>query len=256
MSPTYPAGVTAYSHDRRSSNACAQPFAKRARSGTDSDMPRIPKRLIALGGLAAAGAAALRRRRAGRPSAPSPSAAPPAPAAAPAGAVAPPPVETPGPSVTPPGRGAGTGSETERAERAEATVPDSEVLRGRRHGSVDDLVDAEAAAAGAEAAMIGGPHLDDAHGDPAMEPVYEAGGGEAEGFEIAEDMLIENASHGDGRAEPISDAFTPEIESDEVTALDGEPDEEKVSEVVEDATEDAEARAEDPGTGPGITHDR
>jgi hypothetical protein len=143
--------------------------------------------------------------------------------------------------VTPPGR---------------ATGPDSETLQGRRHGSIDDLVEAEAAAAAAEAGAIGGPHLDDAHGDPAMEPVYEAGGGEAEGFEAAEDMLIENASHGDGHAEPMSDAFTPERESDEVTALGGEPDEEKVSEVVEDPTENAEERAEDPGTGPGITHDR
>jgi hypothetical protein len=89
-----------------------------------------------------------------------------------------------------------------------------------------------------------------------MEAVYEAGGGEAEGFEAAEDLLIENASHGDGRAEPLSDAFTPELESDEVTALDGEADEEKVSEVVEDATEDPEERAQDPGSGPGITHDR
>lgn len=30
-----------------------------------------------------------------------------------------------------------------------------------------------------------------------MEPVYEAGGGEAEGFEMAEEELIEHASHGD-----------------------------------------------------------
>lgn len=33
--------------------------------------------------------------------------------------------------------------------------------------------------------------------DPAMAPVYEAGGGESEGFEMAEDELIEHASHGD-----------------------------------------------------------
>ena len=225
-------------------------------------MPRIPKRLIALGGLATAGAAVLRRRRAGRPSEPSPSAAPPTTPIPPAAAapattpVAPPPVETPGPSVTPPGRKAGLGSETERAEHATATTPDSEVLQGRRHSSIDDLVEAEAAAAAAEAAAIGGPRLDDAHGDPAMEPVYEAGGGEAEGFEIAEEELIENAAHGDGRAEPISDAFTPELEADEVTAVGGEADEEKVSEVVEDPSERPEEREQDPGTGPGITHER
>jgi hypothetical protein len=234
-------------------------------------MPRFPKRLLALGvaaGGAAGGAAFARKRRAGRAAPPAPSASAPTPPPAPAapappvsttGAtdqapiVAPPPVEAPGPSVTPPQ--AAPGSETERAERAEATTPDSELLRNRAgsRSSVDELVDRETAAAAAEAGSIGGPHLDDAHGDPALEPVYEAGGGEAEGFEIAEEQLIENASHGDGRAEPISDAFTPERESDASTARDGEPDEEKVSEVVADPSEDDE---DDPGTGPGITHDR
>ena len=77
--------------------------------------------------------------------------------------------------------------------------------------------------------------MDDAHGNPAWEAVYEAGGGEAEGFELAEDQLIENASHGDGRGEPMSDAFTPEKESDEVTAVDGEADHERVTEVDEDS---------------------
>jgi hypothetical protein len=226
-------------------------------------MPRFPKRVLVLGGLVAGGAAALRRRRAARPSAPAPSpapstaSAPSAPPVATAGAtattpiVAPPPVETPGPSVTPPGRG--EGSETERAEQAEATTPDSELLRGRVGGTVDELVEQETAAAAAEAGNIGGPHLDDAHGDPAFEPVYEAGGGEAEGFELAEQDLIENATHGDGRADPTGDAFTPELESDEATGLGGEADEEKVSEVVADPDEE---REDDPGAGPGITHDR
>jgi hypothetical protein len=47
----------------------------------------------------------------------------------------------------------------------------------------------------AEAAHIGG----DAGGraDPAWQAVREGGGGEAEGFEDAEDALIEHASHGD-----------------------------------------------------------
>jgi hypothetical protein len=110
------------------------------------------------------------------------------------------------------------GSETERAEAAEAAIsepaPDD-----------DALVAEEEAAAAAEAAGIGGPGVDDAHGDPAMEAVYEAGGGEAEGFEAAEDALVENASHGDGRGDPIRDAFTPEVEADEQTAVDGEADE-------------------------------
>jgi hypothetical protein len=223
-------------------------------------MPRIPKRLIALGGLAAAGTAALRRVRTRRQTSPASSpfpssttpAAPPVSTAGPSASPvdAPPPTEAPGPSVTPPGRGAG--SDTERAERADATTPDADVLQRRAGGPVDELVEAETSAAAAEAAAIGGPRLDDAHGDPAMEAVYEAGGGEAEGFEAAEDELIENATHGDGRAEPASDAFTPEIESDEVTVLDAEADEEKTSEVVDDAAE----RQGEAGSGPGITHER
>ncbi|HET8536006.1 MAG TPA: hypothetical protein VFL73_02385 [Solirubrobacteraceae bacterium] len=124
------------------------------------------------------------------------------------------PADAPGPSVTPPGEG----SETERAEAAERNVPEPPP-------DDDPLVAEEEAAAAAEAAAIGGPHLDDAHGDPAMEPVYEAGGGEAEGFEAAEEELIENASHGDGRGDPVRDAFTPEVEADEATAVDAEADE-------------------------------
>jgi hypothetical protein len=190
-------------------------------------MPRFPKRLLALGGLAAAGTALLRRRRAARPSSPTPSPAPSSPA---------PPVARAAPATPAP-----------------RPVKPAAPKRSR----IDALVEAEAAKAAAEAARIGGPRLHDApDGDPALEPVYEAGGGDAEGFEIAEAELIENASHGDGGAEPQSDAFTPEREADEVTALDGEADEEKVSEVVEDATEDPEERRRDPGSGPGITHER
>jgi hypothetical protein len=125
------------------------------------------------------------------------------------------PTEAPGPSVTPPGRD--SGSETERAEAAEATVP--EPAPGD-----DPLVAEEEAAAAAEAAAIGGPHLHDAD-DPAFEAAYEAGGGESEGFEAAERELEENATHGDGGADPIRDAMTPEVESDERTAVDGDADE-------------------------------
>jgi hypothetical protein len=50
--------------------------------------------------------------------------------------------------------------------------------------------------AAAEAARIGGVAGDE-HLDPARRPVIEGGGGEAEGFEEAEEALIEHASHGD-----------------------------------------------------------
>ena len=188
-------------------------------------MPRIPKRLLALGGLAAAGGAAVvRRRRAERPATPAPSATPSA-AAAPTPPIPPPP-DAPGPSVNPVG---GPASETERREAAEARVPPP------RPGipADDALVEAEEAAAAAEAAAIGGRRRPTGH-DPAMDPVYEAGGGEAEGFELAEADLIENASHGDGRGDPSQDAFTPELEADEVTGIAGEADREHAAEAEDD----------------------
>ena len=48
--------------------------------------------------------------------------------------------------------------------------------------------------------------------DPALEPLIEAGEGESEGFELAEEDLIEAAQHGDSTADPLGDAFTPEID--------------------------------------------
>lgn len=54
----------------------------------------------------------------------------------------------------------------------------------------------EVDAAAAEAASIGGVSGEEGL-PPAQRPVAEAGGGEAEGFEAAEELLIEHASHGD-----------------------------------------------------------
>jgi hypothetical protein len=88
--------------------------------------------------------------------------------------------------------------------------------------------------AAAEARAIGGPPAPDLgpagagdEVDEALRPVYEAGGGEQEGFELAEHDLERNASHDDGEAFPELDAFTPERESDRSTAEYGEPDEEE-----------------------------
>ncbi len=94
----------------------------------------------------------------------------------------------------------------------------------------DDVFVAEQeAAAAAEAASIGG-RVTPETSDPAMEPVYEAGGGEDEGFETAEAELIDNASHGGGGGNPTRDAITPEAETDRSTAVYGEGDEERSSE--------------------------
>jgi hypothetical protein len=116
----------------------------------------------------------------------------------------------------------------------------------------DDLIREEEAAAAADAARIGGRAGDEEDWSPEMRAVYQGGGGEAEGFEIAQGDLVENASHGDGHGDPLSDAFTPEAESDRATAVHGEPDEEDTTEVVRDP----EQGGDDPGEGPKIAAER
>jgi hypothetical protein len=179
-------------------------------------MPRFPKRLLVLG-LFAGGAAFLRSRRAPKAAIPAPAPAAPTPPAPPAPA----PTEVAAEAPVAP---------------APATFEPPAAPKPVVHTD-DAFVAAEEAAAAAEARGIGGPRLDDAHGDEAFEAVYEAGGGESEGFEAAEDALIENATHGSGRADPIGDAFSGEVESDERTAVDGEADDERVSELDEDDTD-------------------
>lgn len=93
------------------------------------------------------------------------------------------------------------------------------------YGDDPDVRD-EAEAAANQAAHIGGD-VEQQSDDPAFEAVEEGGGGESEGFEQAEEELIEGASHGDPQPDPTQAAFTPEAEADEVTAQDGEADEEE-----------------------------
>lgn len=116
---------------------------------------------------------------------------------------------------------------------------------------LEDRIREEEEAAAAEAAGIGGrgSELDV---DPEMAAVYEAGGGEAEGFELAEADLIENASHGEGVGDPLLDAFTPEGEYDLSGVEYGEGDEEDSTGLVLDPDEDPD----DPGAGPGLTSER
>jgi len=96
-----------------------------------------------------------------------------------------------------------------------------------------DFVTREEREAAAEARAIGGIGPDVGGVDPeesvdeALRPVYEAGGGEAEGFELAERDLVRNASHDDGEGFPELDAFSPELESDRSPAEYAEADEEE-----------------------------
>ena len=87
----------------------------------------------------------------------------------------------------------------------------------------DPIAEEEAEAAAAEAAKIGGPTPDDYTDDPAKRPLAEAGEGEAEGFELAEEELIDRAEHGDQKRFPDSDAPPAEEQSG---ATYGEPDQE------------------------------
>jgi hypothetical protein len=79
----------------------------------------------------------------------------------------------------------------------------------------------EEAEAAAEASRIGG-EVPMESADPAREPLVESGEGEAEGFELAEAELEENASHGNQRGFPERDVPPPEERGD---AEYGEPDE-------------------------------
>jgi hypothetical protein len=103
------------------------------------------------------------------------------------------------------------------ANRQEAEVSQLEAERQE-----DPLAEEEAEAAAAEAAEIGGPAPDDPIDDPAERPVVEGGEGQAEGFELAEAELIDNAAHGDQKRFPNRDASPPEEPTN--TAF-GEPDE-------------------------------
>ncbi len=118
----------------------------------------------------------------------------------------------------------------------------------------DDLIREEEAAAAAAAGNIGGRAGDEDDFDPEMRPVYEGGGGVAEGFEQAEGDLIENASHGEGVGNPEADAIDNEhVEAQRSTAAHGEPDELDVTEVRSDPDSEQE---DDPGEGTPIAPDR
>jgi hypothetical protein len=111
--------------------------------------------------------------------------------------------------------------------------------------TTDALVRQEEAAAAAQAGRIGGRAP-----EGGVDPVREAGGGEAEGFEQAEDLLVNNAEHGEGTGIPRPSQMGEEAEPELATY--GEADEEDVTEVVRDPDEPRD----DPGAGPGIAAER
>lgn len=88
----------------------------------------------------------------------------------------------------------------------------------------------EVEAAAVEAGAIGG-HTGDESVDPPERPVAEAGEGVAEGFELAEEELIEAAEHGDSVADPLIDEFAAEDGAGRSVGCFGEADHEESSEV-------------------------
>jgi hypothetical protein len=122
----------------------------------------------------------------------------------------------------------------------------------------DDLLRREEAAAAREARGIGGPppEYEDEQGRPVSEaeraPI-ESGEGVEEGFEVAEEDLVDTASHGDNRYDPETRDFGDEESAGDADVVDAEPDEIDVTETVRDPEAGTD---DDPGEGPGISHDR
>jgi hypothetical protein len=102
-------------------------------------------------------------------------------------------------------------------------------------------------AAAAEAAQIGGVAGDEGL-DPADRPLVEGGEGEAEGFELAEDDLIDHASHGDQHSARVPYYDRDERDEEAGTAQYGEADHEHVSEIDEDAEDDDDPSIADDAT--------
>ena len=122
----------------------------------------------------------------------------------------------------------------------------------------DPLLRREEAAAAREAGGIGGrtPEYEDEEGRDASErdrALIEGGEGVEEGFEVAEEDLVEAASHGENRYDPSTADFGDEESAGDADAISGEPDEIDVTETVRDPEA---GPGEDPGEGPGISHDR
>jgi hypothetical protein len=103
-----------------------------------------------------------------------------------------------------------------------------------------DLEREQEEAAAAEAARIGGSPGDEPYRDGGEEvdeahrPLEEAGQGEAEGFELSEQELIEHASHGDMHAARRAADEASDVSEDARATQGGDADEEQSSELDED----------------------
>jgi hypothetical protein len=104
----------------------------------------------------------------------------------------------------------------------------------------DPLLRREEAAAAREAGGIGGrePEYEDEEGRQASEeerPLIEGGEGVEEGFEVAEEDLVETASHGENRYDPTTADFGDEESAGDADGVAGEADEVEVPDGPEDS---------------------
>ena len=107
--------------------------------------------------------------------------------------------------------------EPEEAKAAEAPFEPEEASPE----ADEDVLREEEDAAAAEAAGIGGRSGMEGM-DEAERASAEHGGGEAEGFEEAEELLVEQAAHGDRAVDPFQAAFPEEAEKEQATYGEGD----------------------------------
>jgi hypothetical protein len=117
----------------------------------------------------------------------------------------------------------------DRPERDEELTDVPALDPAPEDAAVDEAEEEAAAEAGAIGGVTGEERIPDAE-----RPLAEAGEGVAEGFEQAEEDLIESASHGDPAGNPLGDRFTPEEAESENLAEYGEADREYTSEDKDD----------------------
>jgi hypothetical protein len=107
----------------------------------------------------------------------------------------------------------------------------------------DPLLRREEAAAAREAAGIGGgrPEYEDEEGREVSESeraLIEGGEGVEEGFEVAEEDLVETASHGENRYDPSTADFGDDESAGDADVIDGEADEVEVPDGPDDEQEE------------------
>lgn len=118
----------------------------------------------------------------------------------------------------------------EAARAGEEELTDVPALEpAPEEAAVDEAAEEAAAEAGAIGGVTGEEGIPDAE-----RPLAEAGEGVAEGFEQAEEGLIEAASHGDPAGDPLADRGQPEEPRPDGAAEYGEADREYSSEDTED----------------------